>query len=80
MIAVSLNVGGGVRLMKPAKLPIRGCKTTTKTKRTSAGRQVCAAMVPYRFSRYHSWTTTRTTTSTTTSSCRPSNVEDFGRI
>ena len=48
VIAVSLNVGGGVRLIKPAKL----CMCTlnnTNTKRTDARRRVCAAMIPYRW-------------------------------
>ena len=50
VIAVSLNVGGGVRLIKPAKLCM--CtQNTTNTTRTDARRRVCAAMVPYR------WTT-----------------------
>ena len=47
VIAVSLNVGGGVRLIKPAKLCM--CtQNTTNTTRTDARRRVCAAMVPYR--------------------------------
>ena len=47
VIAVSLNVGGGVRLIKPAKLYM--CtQNTTNTTRTDARRRVCAAMVPYR--------------------------------
>ena len=46
VIAVSLNVDGGVRLIKPAKLCI--CtQNTTNTTRTDALRRVCAAMVPY---------------------------------
>ena len=46
MIAVSLKVSGGVRLIKPAKLCM--CtQNTTNTTRTDARRQVCAAMVPY---------------------------------
>ena len=51
MIAVSLNVGGGVRLIKPAKLYMCTQKTTNTTE-TDARRRVCAAMVPYH-SRYH---------------------------
>ena len=48
VIAVSLNVGGGVRLIKPAKLCM--CtQNTTNTTRTDARRRVCAAMVPYRW-------------------------------
>ena len=48
VIAVSLNVGGGVRLIKPAKLCL--CtQNTTNTTRTDARRWVCAAMVPYRW-------------------------------
>ena len=46
MIAVSLNVGGGVRLIKPAKLCM-GTQNTTNTTRTDARRRVYAAMVPY---------------------------------
>ena len=47
VIAVSLNVGGGVRLIKPAKLCM--CtQNTTNTTRTDARRRVCAAMVRYR--------------------------------
>ena len=47
VIAVSLNVGGGVRLIKPANLCM--CtQNTTNTTRTDARRRVCAAMVPYR--------------------------------
>ena len=45
--AVSLNVGGGVRFIKPAKLYM--CmQNTTNTTRTDARRRVCAAMVSYR--------------------------------
>ena len=48
MIAVSLNVSGGVRLIKPAKLYM--CtQNTTNTTRTDARLRVCAAMVPYRW-------------------------------
>ena len=47
MIAVSLNVGGGVRLIKPAKL-FMCTQNTTNTTMTDARRRVCAAMVPYR--------------------------------
>ena len=48
VIAVSLNVGGGVRLIKPAKLYM--CtQNTTNTTRTDARRRVCAAMVSYRW-------------------------------
>ena len=48
VIAVSLNVGGGVRLIKPAKLCM--CtQNTTNTMRTDARCRVCAAMVPYRW-------------------------------
>ena len=48
VIAVSLNVGAGVRLIKPAKLYM--CtQNTTNTTRTDARRRVCAAMVPYRW-------------------------------
>ena len=48
MIAVSLNVGCGVRLIKPAKLCM--CtQNTTNTTRTDAQHRVCAAMVPYRW-------------------------------
>ena len=48
VIAVSLNVGGGVRLIKPAKLCM--CtQNTTNTTRTDAWRRVFAAMVPYRW-------------------------------
>ena len=47
-IAVSLNVGGGVRPIKPAKLYM--CtQITTNTTMTDARRRVCAAMVPYRW-------------------------------
>ena len=47
-IAVSLNVDGGVRLIKPAKLYM--CtQNTINTTRTDARRRVCAAMVPYRW-------------------------------
>ena len=46
VIAVSLNVGGGVRLIKPAKLCM--CtQNTTNTTWTDARRRVCTAMVPY---------------------------------
>ena len=46
--AVSLNVGGGVRHIKLAKLCM--CtQNTTNTTRTDARRRVCAAMVPYRW-------------------------------
>ena len=48
VIAVSLNVGGGVRLIKPAKLCMY-TQNTTNTTRTDARRRVCAAMVPYRW-------------------------------
>ena len=45
MIAVLLNVGGGVRLIKPAKLCM--CtQNTTSTTRTDGTAPVCAAMVP----------------------------------
>ena len=48
VIAVSLNVGCGVRLIKPAKLCM--CtQNTTNTTRTDTRRRVCAAMVPYRW-------------------------------
>ena len=48
VIAVSLNVGGGVRLIKPAKLCM--CtQNTTNTTRTDARHRVCAVMVPYRW-------------------------------
>ena len=47
VIAVSLNVGGGVRLIKPEKL-CTCTQNTTNTTRTDARRRVCAAMVPYR--------------------------------
>ena len=47
VIAVSMNVGGGIRLIKPAKLYICA-QNTTDTTRTYAGRWLCAAMVPYR--------------------------------
>ena len=48
VIAVSLNVGGGVRLIKSAKLCM--CtQNTTNTTRTDARRRVCAAMVSYRW-------------------------------
>ena len=47
VIAVSLNVGGGVHLIKPAKLYM--CmQNTTNTTRTDARCRVCAAMVLYR--------------------------------
>ena len=50
VIAVSLNVDGGVHLIKPAKLCM--CtQNTTNTTRMDTLRRVCAAMVPYR------WTT-----------------------
>ena len=46
VIAVSLKVSGGVRLIKPAKLYI--CmQNTTNTTRTDARCRVCAAMVQY---------------------------------
>ena len=48
VIAVSLNVGGGVRLIKPAKLCMY-TQNTTNTTRTDARRRVCVAMVPYRW-------------------------------
>ena len=48
MIAVLLNVGGGVRLIKPAKLCM--CtQNTTNTTRTDARCRMCAAVVPYRW-------------------------------
>ena len=48
VIAVSLNVGGGVRLIKAAKLCM--CtQNTTNTTRMDAWRRVCAAMVLYRW-------------------------------
>ena len=48
MTAVSLNVGGGVRLIKPAKLYM--CmQNTTNTTRTGARCRMCAAMVLYRW-------------------------------
>ena len=48
VIAVSLNVRGGVRLIKPANLYMctQNIKHTTKT---DTRRQVCAAMVLYRW-------------------------------
>ena len=45
--AVSMNVGGGIRLIKPAKLYICA-QNTTDTTRIYAGHWLCAAMVPYR--------------------------------
>ena len=48
VVAVSLNVGGGVRLIKPAKL-YTNTQNTTYTTRTDARRRVCAAMVSYRW-------------------------------
>ena len=45
--AVSLNVGGGVRLIKPAK-PCMCTQNTTNITRTDTRRRVCAAIVPYR--------------------------------
>ena len=48
VIAVSLNVGDGVRLIKPAKLCMY-TQNTINTTRTAAQRQVCAAMIPYRW-------------------------------
>ena len=46
--AVSLNVGGGVRLIKPANLYM--CtQNTINTTRTDARCRVCTAMVPYRW-------------------------------
>ena len=45
VIAVSLNVGGGVRLIKPAKLYMCTQNTTNEDGRTAPG---VAAMVPYR--------------------------------
>ena len=46
VIAVSLNVGGGASLIKPAKLYV--CtQNTTYTMRTDARHRVCAAMVLY---------------------------------
>ena len=47
VIAVSLNVGGGVHLIKPAKLCMCA-QNTTNTTRTDARRRMCAAMFPYR--------------------------------
>ena len=48
VIAVSLNIGGGVHLIKAAKLCM--CtQNTTNTTRTNTPRQLCAAMVPYRW-------------------------------
>ena len=47
VIAVSLKVGGGVHLLKPAKLYTCMLNTTYMT-RTDAQRRVCAALVPYR--------------------------------
>ena len=48
VIAVSPNVGGCVRLIKPAKLYM--CtQNTTNTTRTDARRRVCAAVVSYRW-------------------------------
>ena len=49
VIAVSLNVGGGVRLIKPAKL-YTCTQNTTNTTGTDARRRMCATMVPYRLS------------------------------
>ena len=47
VIAMSLNISGGVCLIKPAKLCM--CtQNTTNTTRTYARRRVSAAMVPYR--------------------------------
>ena len=73
VIAVSLNVGGGVRLIKPAKL--RMCtQNTTSTTRTDARRRVCAAMVPYSTAeplgerRYENWNTHTCTESSRTPS------------
>ena len=43
VIAVWLNVGGGVRFIKPAKLYM----CTPNTTRTDAWHRVCVAMVPY---------------------------------
>ena len=48
VIAVLLNVGGGVRLIKPAKLCMF-TQNTTNTTRTDARRRMCAAIVPYRW-------------------------------
>ena len=58
--AVSLNVGGGLRPIKPAKLCM--CRqNTTNTTRTDARRCECAAMVPSREPpgehRYENWNT-----------------------
>ena len=47
VIAVSLNVGGGLRLIKLAKLYMCMQNTTNTTMRDTR-RRVCAAMVPYR--------------------------------
>ena len=60
VIAVSLNVGGGVRFIKPAKLYM--CtQNTTNTTRTHARHGVCAAMVPTAEPlgecRYENWNT-----------------------
>ena len=43
---IFMNVGGGVRLIKTAKLYMCA-QNTTNTTRTDARRRVCAAMVPY---------------------------------
>ena len=60
---VSLNVGGGVRLIKPAKLYMCTQNITNAT-RTDARRRVCAAMVhttePRGKCRYENWITTTT--------------------
>ena len=55
VIAVSLKVGGGVRLIKPAKLYMY-TQNTTNTTRTDAWHGVCAAE-PLGERRYENWNT-----------------------
>ena len=61
VIAVSLNVGGGVRLIKPAKLYM--CtQNTTNTTRMDTWRRVCAekwfrTAEPLGEHRYENWNT-----------------------
>ena len=85
VIAVSLNVGGCVRLIKPAKLYMF-TQNTTNTTRTDARRRVCAAMVPYTAEplgerRYENWNThthTHTHTNTLTHTHTHTHIRELG--
>ena len=64
-MAVLMNVGGSVCLIKLAKQTVHVHENTTDTKRTDARRRVCAAIIctaePFEERRYENWITTTTT-------------------